>query len=105
METAVVQSSSFIDGTRPVVECAGKIADDVVLLLDQNKRVVLSVRGVRGVSSSFFNVILSRIRDAVGARIEPTRFTVDTDTQTQRLIFERSMKAFFPDQDSGASAS
>lgn len=96
MDTAKINSQDFIDNTLPVVDSAGRIAVEASRLLRSGANVVVSVRGVRGVSSSFFNVILSSVAEALHGDFSGGRFDVETDTVTQRMVYQRSLHAFFP---------
>lgn len=96
MNTAKINSKDYIDDTKSVVECAGLIASEASRLLMSGANVVVSVRGVRGVSSSFFNVILSAVAEVLRHDFGNGRFQVETETDTQRMVFQRSLAAFFP---------
>lgn len=93
MNTITIHSKDFIDESRAVTDSAAAIAQIVADSLQNGASVVVSVRGVRGVSSSFFNIIF-----AAAARVlngDAGRFSVITDTPTQELIYRRSWDAFF----------
>ncbi len=89
-----VHARDFIDESRPVVESAGRIAVELSKHLRAGGCVVLTVAGVRGTSSSFFNVILSGVAEALCNDFSDQRFTIETDTPTQRLVLDRSLLAF-----------
>jgi len=89
-----IVAKDFVDDTRPVIESAALIAAQAAALLRQGSQVVISVHGLRGVSSSFFNVVLAGVADVLGPDLVNGRFSVDTETVTQRMIFERSLDAF-----------
>ncbi|CAG0978477.1 hypothetical protein PHYC_01633 [Phycisphaerales bacterium] len=94
MDVKMISAKDFVDERRPVVECAGAVARECVRELQSGANVLLSVRGVRGVSSSFFNVILSAVSDALSGQLSSERFSVETETEAQRLVFQRSLRAF-----------
>lgn len=94
MDVTKIDAKGFVDEARPVVECAELVAEEVSRLLRTGACVVLSVRGVRGVSSSFFNVVLSAVAEALGSDFGGGRFDVETETKTQRMIYQRSLQAF-----------
>jgi hypothetical protein len=96
MPSITLNSVDFIKPDRPVVESAELIAAEASRLLSSGASVILSVRGVRGVSSSFFNVILSAVAESLGNDFSESRFEVDTETATQRMVLQRSWDAFFP---------
>ena len=89
-----IDAASYAQDDRPVLECAERVAVETHRILATGANVVVSVRGLRGVSSSFFNVILAKVAASLPAQSIATRFSVDTDTETQRFIFERSLQAF-----------
>jgi hypothetical protein len=93
MNTVTINSNDYIGSHANVTESAALIANEATRQLKAGARVVVSVKGVRGVSSSFFNVIFAAVSDVLGGN--PDRFSVATDTATQRMIFQRSWDAFF----------
>lgn len=93
MDTAKINSKDFIDDHKSVVECAGLIADEATRLLKSGVNVVVSVRGV---SSSFFNVILSAVAEVLQNDFRNGRFDVETETAAQQMVFQRSLAAFSP---------
>lgn len=94
MQSAKINAIDFVDPSQPVVDSASKVGIEVARLLRAGSNVLVSVRGVRGVSSSFFNVILSAVAEALNGDWDPARFDVDTDTPTQRMIYLRSLNSF-----------
>ena len=96
MNTVRLNSKDFVDDGLSVVESASRIAAEASRLLRSGSNVVVSVHGVRGVSSSFFNVILAAVADALLSEGSAARFQVETETITQRTIYQRSFDAFFP---------
>lgn len=89
-----IEAKDFIRESRPVVECAADLSHEVVRQLRAGASVVVSVHGVRGVSSSFFNVLLKEVGAELGGNFGSGRFDVDLETATQRMIYERSRAAF-----------
>lgn len=94
MDPVKINARDYIDQTRPVVDSAGDVARESARHLRAGSRVVVSVRGVRGVSSSFFNVILSAVADVLRNDFSDRRFDVETETATQQMIYQRSLAAF-----------
>lgn len=94
MDAVKINAKDFVDPTRPVIECASRVANDAARLLRSGATVIVSVVGVRGVSSSFFNVILSAVAEALSNDFSDGRFSVETETPTQTLVFKRSLDAF-----------
>lgn len=96
MSTVRLNAKDFIDTDASVVQSAASIAAEASRLLATGDDVVISVHGVRGVSSSFFNVILSAVAQVVRDHVNTGRFSVETETATQKFIYQRSFDAFFP---------
>lgn len=94
MDAVKINAKDYVDERRPVVECAGLVAQEAVRQLLAGAGVIVSVHGVRGVSSSFFNVILSAVADVLKGDFSEGRFTVETETASQRLVYQRSFQAF-----------
>jgi D-arabinose 1-dehydrogenase-like Zn-dependent alcohol dehydrogenase len=93
MDAIRINASEFIDERRAVVDCASLIAQEAVRELRAGANVVVSLRGVRGVSSSFFNVLLSAVAEVLQNDFSNQRFDVETETAAQKLILQRSLEA------------
>jgi hypothetical protein len=94
MDAVTINAKDYVDDRVPVVQTASVIGAAAADALRAGRSVLVSVCGVRGVSSSFFNVILSSVSQALGGDFARGRFDVVTDTTTQRLVYERSLAAF-----------
>jgi len=94
MATVTVKASDFVNPNGSVVDCAQMVAAEVASALRSGDNVRVSVRGLRGVSSSFFNVILATVGDAIGSQLTDARFDVETETEVQKLVYRRSLEAF-----------
>ncbi|MCA9287702.1 MAG: hypothetical protein KDA05_03905 [Phycisphaerales bacterium] len=94
MEPTLVKAVDFVEQEGSVVESAARIGQRVAQALRAGHRVVLCLRGVRGVSSSFFNVVLASVSEATSGDVASDRFVVETDSQTQRMVYERSLQAY-----------
>jgi len=93
MDARPLNAADFIDTSASVLESANAIGREAARILRDGGCVVLSVRGVRGVPSSFFNVVLSLVAEALANDFSDGRFAVETDTKTQRMVYERSLEA------------
>lgn len=93
MDAVRISVKDYVDERRPVIECARQVGDIAAAHLRSGGSVVLSVAGVRGVSSSFFNVILSAVAEALRNDFSDGRFDVELETPTQRLVYLRSRAA------------
>jgi hypothetical protein len=94
MNRVTITAADHTSDEKPVVECAGRIADLVAAALRQGNRVTISFRGVRGASSSYFNVILAAAVGVVGNKVIDDFLSVETETATQLTVYERSLAAF-----------
>jgi hypothetical protein len=75
------------------VESAGVVADAVVVYLADHDEVVVDLSGVRGVPSSFFNVLLLRVAEAFGAAALDSRVRFTLDSDAQQDVLNRSLSA------------
>jgi len=93
MDATVINAKDFIDEKKPVVDAAALVGAKAASILRSGGAVVVSVEDVRGVSSTFFNVILSRVAPALQNDFGDGRFDVQTGNKTQALIYQRSLDA------------
>jgi hypothetical protein len=90
-ETALF-AKDFLDPQGVVLRSADNVADAVIASLGENDRVSIAMNGMPAVSSSFFNVILRRVLDALGpAALD--RLHMATPSAVLRQIFDRSLLA------------
>lgn len=86
-----ITATDFATDGKSIIDCANDVAMQTVRHLNNGENVVLSTKGLRGVSPSFFNVILLHVVDTLGPNWIPDRFSVETDTPTQKAVYERSL--------------
>jgi hypothetical protein len=79
-----------------VVENAERLADAIAAALASPGQVTVSLKGLRGITSSFANVILARMAREVGGVAARARVVFETDTELQREILARSLEAVIP---------
>ncbi|HEU4394197.1 MAG TPA: hypothetical protein VFS92_01445 [Planctomycetota bacterium] len=89
----VVRALDYWRATDTVVETAERVADAIARLLAGPGRVVVSLCGVRGISSSFANILLQRAISVVGANELERRVVFDTDSESQQRVIRRSLDA------------
>ena len=94
MDAVTIRVKDFVEESRSVVDCAAAVGLEAARQLRSGAAVIVSVRGVRGVSSSFFNVVLSTVAPALQNDFSEGRFSVDAETDTQALVYQRSLAAF-----------
>lgn len=75
------------------VESAQRLAQHVLECLQSGHSVVISMDGLLGASSSFFNVIFATLRDSVGAKLTDERLSFAGLGPTQALVESRSRRA------------
>ena len=96
MDAVKINAKDFIDESKPVIDAANAIGAKAAAQLRAGGSVIVSVLGVRGVSSSFFNVILSAVAPILHNDFSDERFVVETETKTQSMILKRSIDALSP---------
>jgi hypothetical protein len=62
-------------------------------LLRAGPSVEVSLRGLRGLTSSFFNVLLARVRDELGEEAVVSRLKFLFETKAQQLAYRSSLGA------------
>ncbi len=61
--------------------------------LNDGNDIEVVLAGIRGIPSSYFNVILLRLLDDFGVEQVKNRVTFRFDTDVQRMVFQRSFDA------------
>lgn len=89
----VILASDYWRASESIVDGAARLAEAVVLALKSARTVTVSLRGVRGVTSSFANVVLQRVAEAHGPASMRERLLFETDSEAQRQVLSRSMDA------------
>ncbi|MCG3135318.1 MAG: hypothetical protein HMLKMBBP_02899 [Planctomycetes bacterium] len=94
-----IVADRLIDRTGTVVEGAERVAAAVLAVLDKAPAAKVSLVGVRGVPSSFFNVVLLAVARRFGIDAASSRLAFDFGSDAQRHIWQRSLdtlRATFP---------
>ncbi len=87
-----LKATSFLDSTGSIVGSAGRFADELVRNLRDGRSVNVSMEGMRGVASSYFNVVLQRITKELGIEaLDRLRF--QWDSTAQKVVYQRSLKS------------
>lgn len=89
----VYQAANYIDPAGGVVASACLLADAVIADLQHGATVDVDLSGLRSVSSSYFNTLLSRVVDRCGTGAIQHRLSLRFSSQAQRAIFDRSYQA------------
>ena len=91
--STVLQASNFIDPKGGLVSSAALLADAVNAQLAQSDFVVVDLDGLRSVSSSYFNTLLSKVAENWGADAIQGRISFRFSSSAQRVIYDRSYRA------------
>lgn len=75
------------------VENAARLLEAAVKELRRGAGLVVSFAGLRGASSSYFNVVLQGLVGACGPGGVEQRVRFEFDSDAQRLIFQRSFES------------
>lgn len=87
-----VEAQPYADPTRTAEQNATALAAVVLKALRKGQAVEVSLKGVRGTSSTFFNVLLAQIVEGVGLATLREHVTFVCETTTQSLALARSME-------------
>jgi hypothetical protein len=89
----VIQAANYIDPADSVVKSATLLADAVITDLHHGAAVTVDLAGIRSVSSSYFNTLLSRVADQCGVAAIRDRLLISCPWPAQKAIFDRSYQA------------
>jgi hypothetical protein len=89
----VIQATDYIDPADSVVKSAALLADAVVVDLQRGGAVTIDLSGIRSLSSSYFNTLLSRVADQCGVEAIRDRLQINCPSPAQKAIFDRSYQA------------
>jgi len=88
-----IEAKSHLHPEGYIVESANLLADAVLEFLRSQSEVEISMIGMRGTSSSYFNTIIQRIVQEIGVEAMERRVKFIFDSNAQREIFGRSLAA------------
>jgi|HubBroStandDraft_4_1064222.scaffolds.fasta_scaffold452093_2 hypothetical protein len=86
-----IDAKDFIAPDGLIVGSGELLARRLVELLSSGHDLEVSMAGLRGVSSSYFNVVLHTLSEQFGPEIFSRRITFSFDSKPQREVFERSL--------------
>lgn len=89
----VVRAIDCIDVEGSVVRSGLLLADAVLKSLEERGHVSVSFEGLKGASSSYFNVFLRRIEEGCGLAELGARIQVYFGSRIQKLVYDRSFEA------------
>jgi STAS-like domain of unknown function (DUF4325) len=89
----VLRASDYIDPSVSYVSNAIAFANVAIEAMSNSPQITVDFGGVRSVSSSFFNMLLSRIVEELGVDALRTRVSFRFSSTAQKVIFDRSFQA------------
>lgn len=90
MPEVVLEVLSFVEPSATIVDTAELVATATLAELTGGNTVVVSFCGVRGVTSSFFNVLLARVLARHGKEVLDGALRMRFDSRAQEMMFNRS---------------
>lgn len=100
-----IEATDHLDPDGSVVRSGVALADAVVRALNEAGSVTISLKGLKGASSSYFNVFLRRIEEACGLAEIGRHIHLTFESNVQRMVFERSFESRGPRMPPGGGAS
>jgi hypothetical protein len=89
----LLNATHFIDPQQGLVDSAKLLADATIDALSTNANATIDFTGFRSVSSSYFNMLLSRVAETCGNDAIRSRLTFRFLSAAQENIFKRSFDA------------
>ncbi len=86
-------ATDYIDADGSVVRSGIRFAEATLEALEQARAVVVSFRGLKGASSSYFNVYLRRIQEGCGLAELGRTIKIEFGSKVQQLVYTRSYEA------------
>jgi hypothetical protein len=88
-----VSANAFRDPQDRIVASASRLADEVVRLLPLQDVMEIDLSGMRGVTSSYYNVLLHRVLEVISAADFTRRVRIRFDSPAQEFVFNRSFES------------
>jgi hypothetical protein len=89
-EAFEITASDHLDPDGSIVKSGIILADAAVKALEEHGRVRISLRGLKGASSSYFNVFLRRMEEQCGLAVVGDNVLLEFGSKVQEMVFERS---------------
>jgi hypothetical protein len=90
--TGIVEAKQFLDPDGGIVESAARLGDEVARRLRDHEVVTIELRDMRGLSSSYFNVLLQKVLPVTMPRDFARRVILHFDSPAQEEVFKRSLE-------------
>ena len=87
-----VSANAFRDPQDRIVASASRLADEVVRVLAVHDVVEIDLCGMRGVTSSYYNVLLHRVLGVIPVADFSRRVKMRYDSAAQEMVFNRSFE-------------
>jgi hypothetical protein len=89
------KATDYVRNDSPGLDAAERLALAIVEALRgaSDCTVLVSLHGLRGISSSFFNLLLGTVLDELGADAIRRQVTFETETRVQSEMLDRSRSA------------
>ena len=88
-----LQGSNYVDPSGGVVASAKLLANAVITAMADHDQVIIDLNGLRAISSSYFNLVLTQIVQAHGATALNSRVRFVFASSAQKSVFDRSLQA------------
>lgn len=90
---ARVAAIDCMDAQGSIVDSGMLLADTVINAMKTHSIVVIDLNGLRGASSSYFNVFLGRLQEACGLGCLERDISIEFANDVQKMTFDRSLEA------------
>ena len=94
--TVRIIATEYLDADGSVVRSGVAVADAALNALETSEVVIVSLEGLKGASSSYFNVFLRRIEEGCGLAEIREHIQLEFGSKIQEMIFERSFASRGP---------
>ncbi len=91
-----IVASEHVDPEGSVVKSGIVLADATLRALEENDTVTISLKGLKGASSSYFNVFLRRIEEECGLAEIEDHIHLEFGSKIQEMVFQRSFASRGP---------
>lgn len=93
---ALIAATDHLDPSGSVVKSGVALAEAALRALERAGTVRISLKGVKGASSSYFNVFLRRIEEGCGLAEIGEHIQLEFGSRIQEMVFQRSLESRAP---------
>jgi hypothetical protein len=90
-DSATVIAKQFLHPRGRIVDSAARLADEVTRQLESHETISIDLRGMRGLSSSYFNLLLQRVMSVTTPDAFSQRVTFLFDSAAQEQVYQRCL--------------